>query len=133
MADNSRKIENEWVEFIIKNDIMYSIHKPNVHVTEEIARACVELRLELSEGKTYPMYTDLRGISSVNKAARTYLRSGESIRGVSAGAFLVKNIFQKSIFDFFILVARPPIPAKYFTEEAEAIFWLEKYLQKHLN
>jgi hypothetical protein len=87
----------------------------------------VEARLKLCKGKSYPMYTDFRNLKAINKEARSYLSKGDSVSLITAGAFLIKNIAQEIIANFFIHFDRPKVPTKFFSSKEKALQWLQAY------
>lgn len=117
----------------IENGIVYSIHPPNDVITLEIAKENVRQRLILTEGKTYPMFSDIRNVLSVDKAAREYLSEGEAIEGLNAGALLIKTQIEKILSNIWMLLNKPPRPLKTFTNKEAAIAWLEQFKSYRLN
>ena len=53
MEDNF--FENNHVKMWIEDGIIYSVHAEKVAINLEIAKICVEARLKLSKGRTYPI------------------------------------------------------------------------------
>jgi hypothetical protein len=125
--------KSEHVEMWIDDGIIYSIHPSNDVITLEIAKENVKQRLKLTDGKTYPMFSDIRNVVSVDKAAREYLAGGEAIEGLSAGALLIKTQFEKIMSTLWMMINKPPRPLKTFTDKDDAIRWLEQFKSHHLN
>lgn len=84
-------------------------------------------RVRMSAGIAFPMLSDLRKIKHVDKEARAFLAKPESTVLISAGAFLVNNQLQKLLGNFFILIDKPEIPTRLFTNESEAMAWLQQF------
>ena len=110
----------------IENDIIYVVYTTDL-LTIEVAKQVIETRLLLCKGLAYPVLTDIRSIKTDNPAARKLLASERAIELVTAGALLVKNQFHKIIGNIFLLVDKPAVPARVFTDEHEALLWLNRY------
>lgn len=92
-----------------------------------IVETGVRERVKLCGGNAFPMLSDLRKMKHVDQEARAYLAKPESTVLISAGAFLVNNQLQKLLGNFFILIDKPEIPTRLFTDEAEALAWLQQF------
>jgi hypothetical protein len=110
----------------IEDGIAFFIYTTPI-LTIEIAQQVVNSRLQLFGGTTYPIYTDVRAVRHIDSKTRNYLARGESTKLVSAGALLVNNQFQRVAGNLFVQVNKPSIPAKLFTNEADALSWLEQF------
>lgn len=118
----------------IKHSIMYVEHPIGSKISLEQAKKGVEKRLEISNGLTYPMFVDATVVVNFEKDARKYLSSKEAIRGISAGAFLVKNHIQKYLGQlWFKFSSKMDIPRKLFTDKEKALEWLSNYTPEKLN
>lgn len=129
--EQAKFIENEYSKMWIQDGVLYVKYRPYLDVTLEIAKICVQDRIKLCNGKTYPMLADGRAIKSFDKDARVYLTEEDAIKYLSAGAFLIKTQIEKFIGNIWFRIDKPPLPARLFTDENEAIKWLQHY--KHLN
>ncbi|MBD0254405.1 MAG: STAS/SEC14 domain-containing protein [Cytophagales bacterium] len=92
-----------------------------------IAETGVRERLRICRNNPVPMLSDLRRIKHVDKEARAFLAKPESTVLISAGAFLVNNQLQRVLGNFFILIDKPEIPTRLFTDEAQALAWLQQF------
>src|ERR1700752_777651 len=127
--DNSC-FKNKYTFMKIEDGILYVKYTFNLEITLEIAKICVAERLKLCNGKNYPMLADVRNIKNTHSDARDYIAEGDGTKGITAGAFIVKNPFNKFIATIFInlsLIKTPNLPAKLFTDEDEAKLWLQQY------
>lgn len=127
MSEQEKSFENDYVEFRLKDGILYIHFKPNITITEDIAREIVAARKEFTEGKTYPGIGDDSGIWGIEKGARDYFASTEGTSGVSAAALVLKSSFSKILGNFILKVSRPTQPARIFTSQEKALEWLEQY------
>jgi len=92
-----------------------------------IVETGVRERVRLCEGTIFPMLSDLRKMKHVDQEARAFLAKPESTVFINAGAFLVNSQLQKILGNFFILIDKPGIPTRLFTDEAEALAWLQQF------
>ncbi len=58
------RFENEYTTLWIEDGILFATYKPGLVITLDIAKKCVEDRLTLSQGKTFPMLGDISNILS---------------------------------------------------------------------
>ena len=68
-----------------------------------------------------------KGILSANKQARDYFATAGN-EGMSALAIIMENTFGCMIGNFYLKVSRPNIPTKLFSNEEQAIKWLQQYI-----
>jgi len=122
--------QNEYTSMKIEEGILFVEYSKNLEITLDIAKICVFERLKLSNGKNYPILADVRNIKNTHSDARDYIAEKDGTKGISAGAFIVKNQFNKFLATIFInlsLIKTPNLPAKLFTNEDEAKLWLQQY------
>ncbi|HEX8549098.1 MAG TPA: hypothetical protein VF691_19180 [Cytophagaceae bacterium] len=127
MKNTENHFENSDIEFWLEDGILHGSIKKDVVITTDNAKVMVEARLKLCKGISYPMFTDFRNLKSIDKSARSYLSKGESVMLITAGAFLIKNVTQEVIANFFIHFDRPKVPTKFFTSKEKALKWLEPF------
>lgn len=118
--------KNQHMEIRIENGVLFVTHYAKV-LTVDIVRVGVEVRLEMSKGVSYPMLSDIRNVTWIGKDVRDYLARPENTVLLVAGAMIVKNVFQEVAGNLFIYINRPEVPAKLFTNEEEALKWLESF------
>jgi len=122
--------KNEYTFMKIEDGILLVKYSKDLEITLEIAKICVAARLKLCNGKSYPMLGDVRNIKNTDYKAREYIAEGDGTKGITAGAFIVKNSFTKFLATIFInlnMIKTPDLPAKLFTNEYDAKLWLEQY------
>ena len=119
-------IEIKYAKMWITNGILYCTYKKMDEVNLEIAKVGAKNRIEYSNNVSYPCLFDIRLLKSITKEARDYLADkGNEL--VAASALLVESALIRVIANFFITVNKPKNPTRIFTNENEAIRWLEKY------
>lgn len=109
----------------IENGIVICVYHPGEVLTLEVAKKLVNRRLELQDNKDYPVLFHI-SLNKATKSARNYMKK-EGIEGIISGAFIVDSILTKSILNFFLMVSKPKVPAKLFTERKDALIWLEQF------
>lgn len=118
---------NEFVEMWVENGILHIVHVPFATITQEIAEINVAARLEIAEGKTMPVFADVRSVKTMTKEARQYLSTGDGVRGISAGAFLIKTQIEVLLTNAWLALYPMKIPTRLFIDKKDALGWLEKY------
>ncbi|TGV01406.1 hypothetical protein EM932_15850 [Flavivirga rizhaonensis] len=116
-------IENEYAKFWIEKDILHFVYKNGISIDQSVAMKVVEDRLLLQQGKTLSILCDMRGVKKINKSARNYLALEGSIL-IKAVALLVNNPLSSTISGFYIKTSNPAIITQVFTDEKEALKFL---------
>jgi len=111
----------------IEDGIICYIFSPGLIITEEAAISIVGKRIRISKGRTYPALVDFCQIQYITKVAREYFAKGDGIRYLNSGAFLVKSQVQTIFINFFLMINKPVLPTKLFTDRQEAINWLQQF------
>jgi hypothetical protein len=70
-----------------------------------------------------PVYVDMRGMAKLERSAREHFVSDQG--GVKAIALVAGSPVTKMMANFFIGMRRMPVPIQMFTDEAEAVTWLQ--------
>lgn len=122
-----KTFENEYVAMWIEDDILFSNYKKQLVLDISIANQIVKDRVEFTEGKSYFILIDFTHLKSTTKEARDYMNSPEGgLTGLLGGAFLSNNVVATLFVNLYLKVNNPTIPAKFFTNKADAINWLKK-------
>jgi len=115
-------------------DTIFGIYSPKLEIDINIAKELVDNRLDYTHGK--PVYTiiDFTNVKSVNKEARDYMNNPEGgLKAVLGGAFLSNNVVATLFINLYLKINNPTIPAKLFTNKADAINWLNRIKSEKLN
>ncbi len=120
------RIESEYAQFWIENEILFFVYKKGVVIDRSVAIRIVKDRLLLQQGKAFLNFSDIRGVKSIDKAARNYLAVEGSVL-IKATALLVDNPLTDALSKFYLKASRPVIPTEVFTNEADALAFLETY------
>jgi hypothetical protein len=127
---NKATLVTPYVSFKIKDDILYVVYLPGVTITLDAAKDIVKKRLLYTENVPYRLIVSGEGLRAVDKEARSYL-SNEGAEGVIAGVLLVNSIYTEFFGNFFLNISKPKNPSKLFTNEQEALKWLEQFKPKY--
>jgi len=124
-----KDLENEHAKFIIKEGILNGTFKCKL-VDLYLAEKITADRVELQNGISYPILSNIKFVKNSTKEARDFLASEKGCEGVIAAAILIDSPMGNMIGNFFIFISKPLRPTKIFTNEAEAKKWLSQYIIK---
>jgi hypothetical protein len=121
-----KKTETEDVFFSLEDGILFCSYKQHLEINLATATRIIEDRVAFTEGQLYPIMIDFSNLKLVTKEARDYMNSAEGgLKGLICGAFLSKNVVATLFVNLYLKVSHPAIPAKFFTNKAEALEWLK--------
>ncbi len=120
---------NKKIKFSIVNGVLYGPYPEGIELDLPFVKQLVKDRLEFLEGKTVPGIIDTSGIKQATKEAKDYFAKEESAAGLSAVALISNSAFSRVVSNFFIKISliKTPIPIRLFSNEQEALEWLEQY------
>lgn len=124
---STEKTETPYITMWINDNILCCRYANDLHVSLEVAKSCVEARIFFSKGKSYPLLIDMKGVKSSTWAARQYLATIGATR-VTAGAMITGSRLNRTLGNAFLILDRPRVPTKLFTNELKAREWLQAYL-----
>lgn len=111
----------------IEDDIVQFKYAPKIEINLEEARELVGNRLDFTGGQPIYALIDFTNVKSVTKEARDFMNSPEGgLKGISGGAFLSNNVVATMFVNLYLKVSTPPVPAKFFNSQREALDWLKK-------
>jgi hypothetical protein len=119
-------IENEYVKIWIEDGILFMIYKKE-QIDLPYAKNVVESRMQVSGGKSYPVFVDLNKVKGVTKDARGFLAGDEAANLISASALWGVHEIIKMLTNFYLALNKPDVPAKFFNDRQKALEWLKKY------
>jgi hypothetical protein len=121
-----KRFENEYFKLKIDDGILTCEFAAGVELDIEVAQVSVKERLKLQDGEAVPLLIKMLGLKSATRKAREYL-AVEGVYLLTAAAVIVKRPLGRMLGNLLILLIRPKIPAKIFTDEMQARKWLKKY------
>ena len=117
-------------QFIVfkKDGIVYGVYQKGCVVDEPLLRKAIALRIEASEGIPRPILVDGRDVKYWSWESRKIGFLPDANKHVIAYAFLLNSSIITTIVKWaFKMFPTPGIPRKIFTNEAEAIKWLQQF------
>ncbi|MEX0967993.1 MAG: hypothetical protein WD077_12195 [Bacteroidia bacterium] len=129
ISDAEGKENGDFLEINIDHGIMRIRFAKALTWDLEIAKETVKLRLEKSQNISFPVLLDARIVKSITKDARDYLATEEAVANVTAGALLIDSKVSKVMANFYMMINKPAMPFKVFTDEEQAMKWLRQFLE----
>ena len=109
------------------DDIVYFKYAPKLEIDISVAKEIVASRLNYTNGKSVYTLIDFSNVKSVTKEARDYMNSPEGgLKGILGGAFLSTSVVSTLFVNLYLKISNPSVPAKFFTSEKDAMWWLRK-------
>lgn len=89
----------------------------------------IKYRLMITNGKSYPLLSDITKLKNGTKEARERLADKDGQANLSALAVIYDSKFQGLLMTLFNLIYKHSIPTKYFSSNSkiQAIEWLQQY------
>jgi hypothetical protein len=131
-----RKQEYRYATLSMSEDeeIVFAIYAQKLEITLNIAQEMVQDRIEFSSHKPHYILIDFSNVKSVTKEARDFMNSKEGgLKGILGGAFLSSNVVATLFINLFLKVSPPAVPARFFTNKAEALSWINKTRSEKLS
>lgn len=113
----------------LEDGIIFCEYEEKLLLNLDMAEKMLADRLDFQKGISYPIVIVLNGLKAADKATRKFTAT-EGIKGITIGAFIVQNTIEKVILNFFLSVEKPPLPAKAFTTEEDAVRWINELRTK---
>ena len=114
----------------IKDGIIHCIWSPGCVIDLEMMKAGIKKRIEISEGKPYPILVAAKDVKYWTLESRRYGLSKEAHQCAKAYAVLLNSSISTTIVNWALKMFPFALPQRIFTNEQEAILWLQKYVDK---
>jgi CDP-glycerol glycerophosphotransferase (TagB/SpsB family) len=124
------KIENENIQFWMKNDILFSKFIQPTHLDVDKTKALITLRHKISDGQKQYWIYNLQNLKDFPKAARDYTSTNGQCY-LYATAAIVNSHTTLFIANLYIKLKKPAVPFKAFKNEKLAIEWLNTIKNKN--
>lgn len=98
---------------------------------KELIEAGIKKRLEISNGRSLPMISDLRKIKVGLKVSRDRLSEKDGLTNLSALAIIYRNQIHLTLIYLYIVIYKPKIPIKYFKNKKEALNWIKNNINNN--
>ena len=101
----------------------------NTIINLDVAREIVDSRVALTDGRKHLLCLKTNKFSYASKEVRDFMQSAHGKKNILAGAFVTPNTVSSIFFNFFIKIngVDRDVPTKCFSNETDAVAWLEKY------
>ncbi|MFH6991862.1 hypothetical protein [Flavobacterium sp. FlaQc-48] len=119
--------ENQNARFWIENKILFFQYKPNTTIDLEVAMRVVADRVALQNERYFPVFCDITGVISTDKAGRDYLAKSGSLLA-TAVALLVNEKISRTMSIFYVEISKPSVPTQIFEIEKEALDYLKGFI-----
>lgn len=129
-TNTSSLLENEDVKFQIIDEILFTEFKKKLAITKYNIPEIIDLRHKISANQKQYWCLDFNGVKSYSKEAQEYA----SIYGqdfLFACATIANTHFAKFMINFFLIVKKPKVPLKVFTQKEDAVKWLIEQKRKN--
>lgn len=97
--------------------------------TLEHAIENTRVNAQLAAGIRRPFMIDMNKVKSMSREAREYYAGPEPEKIMTAMAILTTSAVGKVVANFFLMLTKPPIPTRMFTNFDEARAWLLQHKQ----
>lgn len=118
---------NQNARFWIEEGILFFEYKPNTIIDLEVAMRVVADRVAFQNERQLPVFCDMRGMISIDKAGRDYLAKSGSLLA-KAVALIVNENVSMTLSTFYLEINKPSVPTQIFTDEQEALEYLRGFL-----
>ena len=126
------KIENDFICYWIKDDILYSEFKKPTIVTLENAKEMILLRHQISNNINRYWCVDFSNLKSFTKEGRDYAEvHGQDF--LNATAAVVNSHITSFLLNTFMKIKKPIIPLKSFKSKEDAVKWLTELKLESTN
>lgn len=113
----------------IKEGIIFCVyHKSDLIVDIEVMKNVIKRRIEIADGKSYPILIDARDVKYWTLEARKYGLSNEAHKNAIAYATLLNSSIARTIVNWALKIFPVPMPNKLFNNDEEALRWLKQFV-----
>ena len=121
------KLNKVSIELLAPNIVLVT---PNDNCTLEIEdiKKIKETNIQLTKGEKYGVISYTGNNSIVSADARNYLSTKAIEKNKLAAAYVITQLPQRILLNFFIRFNKPSVPTKSFSEKQAALKWVKKLL-----
>ncbi len=114
-----------WIE---QDGICRTKTKPKAEIEFEQAKENSIVVTGFYTNKKFPLLIDARNVKQISGEARKHFSTNGRETVINAMAIIVKSPLSRVVGNFFMGLNKPPMPARLFEREDEAVKWLKQYL-----
>ncbi len=111
-----------------EDGILRGVSLSNARMTLADAQENIAAGHAVDGGIARPVLMDIRQIQAIDWQARAFFASETSVAHSRAVALLIGTPVSRMIGNFFLVLNKPRVPLRLFTDEGEAIEWLKGFL-----
>jgi len=115
------------VDLEMAGGILIAKYKSGPKIDLQAAKQILQERINFTEEKSIPVLVIDSGLVSMDKQARDFLSSEEGIKGIKASAIISNSKVNSMLVNFVLLISRPNLPVKMFTNYNDAMAWLDTF------
>ena len=102
---------------------------PGTRQSLDDARAILSAAIDARNGRRRPIAVDISGCEPLPAEVRRHYSGDVLAKSFSAIAMLIEaNLFGRMIGNIYLSIARPAIPTRLFSSEADALGWLRTFV-----
>jgi hypothetical protein len=98
------------------------------HGTYEVAEKGIKKKLELLQGESIPVISDMTHVKTSTREARQRMSESDAAIGVKAVGIIINSKVQMVMINFFTAINKRPAPTKVFLKKEDAIKWAKKFV-----
>ena len=122
-----RTLDNPYVHFELKDDILYATYIQNKVIDLEAAKQIVSERLGFTQNRKMLTIVFTEGNIDMKQPARDFLLSDKGVEGLAACALMRDSPVASVLINLFMSIHAPwPIPVKSFSRTSAALKWLRR-------
>jgi fructose-1-phosphate kinase PfkB-like protein len=96
-------------------------------VTLEQAKELTDAYVKITQGKRTPHLFTANKFAIIEKDVMEFMRDIANKYG-KADAFVISELPQKIVSNFYLKFVKPQVPTKFFSSEEKAVEWLKEFL-----
>lgn len=121
----SKETQNKLFEYSIKDEMLHFKFEEGVKVDIDIAKQLVMEPMLSEKGEAYAIIMDVNKPKDITKEAQRFLEKENSKR-ISAVAYVSKSRMAELFSNFLLIIDKPEIPTKHFSNKEDAEKWVKK-------
>lgn len=128
-------MENKVIEtrtskiWLDEDGILYNIITPGAEQNLDDAVENTSTYVQITNGKQYPLFVDLRAAKSITRDARAHFAGEDTGRSASCVALMIGSPVSKVLGNLFMKLNTTVYPVKLFTSEDAAVAWLKGFIE----
>jgi hypothetical protein len=99
----------------------------NVEISVEDVKSIASACQKIGGGKAYPLLIKVGKYTLPSAEARKFIAQADSNPYAKAEAYVISDLPQRIVGNFFLKFDKPARPTKIFTNEEEAMEWLKQF------